>query len=333
MSDLFPGPETSTTGVSSNQDLNQRTGYLYNYNLNIQHQIRPGLLVETGYMGNTGQKQYGSVLVNQPRLPVDKVNPEPYQTRMPYPSLPPGFSQNTNYQWSNYNAGYVKFEQRPWHDLSYMVSYTFSKLMDSGGAGMNMYNRRPEREPAPNNVPHNFIAGYVWQLPVGKGKSVDLQNRWLDGFIGGWEMSGITNFVSGMNFTIVAAGDPANVLAGEERANATGVPIERLDPRTNNLLGFVTAAYSTPLKGTFGNLGRNTQHGFGVNNWDMSFSKNFGISKLGEASRIQIRAEFFNLFNHTQFNNPAATVNTSTFGLVNSTRDPRILQLGGKLYW
>lgn len=333
MADLFPGPEKSTTGVSSNQDLKQRTGYLYNYNFNIQNQIRPGLILEAGYMGNTGQKQYGSVLVNQPRLPSNPTNPEPYQTRMPYPNLIPGFSQNTNYQWSNYNAGYVRLEQRLWHDLSYTVSYTFSKLMDSGAAGMNSYNRRPEREPANNNVPHNFIASYVWQLPVGKGKAVNIQNPVLNGVIGGWEMSGITNFISGMNFTIVAANDPANVLAGEERANATGVAIQKLDPRTNNLLGFVTAAYATPARGTFGNLGRNTQRGFGINNWDVSFSKNFQVSKLGEGSRIQIRAEFFNIANHTQFNNPVATVNISTFGLVNSTRDPRILQIGGKFYW
>ena len=205
--------------------------------------------------------------------------------------------------------------------------------MDSGGAGMNMYNRRPEREPAPNNVPDNVIAGYVWQLPVGSGKAVNLQNKLLDGILGGWEMSGITNFISGMNFTIVAANDPANVLAGEERANATGVPIQKLDPRTNNLLGFVTAAYATPAKGTFGNLGRNTQRGFGINNWDVSFSKYYHMPGMGEASRLQIRAEFFNFFNHTKFNNPTATVNVSTFGLVNSTRDPRILQLAGKLYW
>ncbi|MFN7921362.1 MAG: TonB-dependent receptor [Bryobacteraceae bacterium] len=333
MSDLFPGPEKSTTGVSSNQDLNQRTGYLYNYNLNVQHQLRPGLLFEAGYMGNTAQKQYGSILVNQPRLPVNKDNPEPYQTRMPYPAFIPGFSQNTSYQWSNYNAGYWKLEQRLWHDLSYTVSYTFSKLMDSGGAGMNMYNRRPEREPGPNNVPHNFIASYIWQLPIGKGKHVDIQNKLLNGVIGGWELSGITNFISGFHYTIVVAGDPANVLAGEERANATGTAIRKLDPRTNNLLGLDKAAYSTPSRGTFGNLGRNVQPGFGINNWDVSFSKNFAIAPLGEASRLQIRAEFFNFVNHAQFNNPGATANVTTFGLVNSTRDPRILQLGGKLYW
>jgi hypothetical protein len=333
MSDLFPAASQSTTGVSSNQDLRQRTGYLYNYNLNIQQQVRPGLLLETGYMGNTGQKQYGSVLLNQPQLPADPNNPTPYQTREPYPSLPPGFSQNTNYQWTNYNAGYVKLEQRPWHDLSYTFAYTFSKLMDSGGAGMNMYNRRPEREPAPDNVPHNFILSYVWQLPVGKGRHMNVQNRLLDGVIGGWELSGITSFISGMSFTITVTGDPANVLAGTERANATSVKPQRLDPRSSGLLGFNIAAYATPAKGTFGNLGNDVQQGFGINDWDVSFSKNFGLPRMGEAGRVHIRAEFFNFFNHTQFNNPAAVVNVSTFGLVNSTRDPRILQLAGKLYW
>jgi hypothetical protein len=334
VADLFPGPEKTTTAVGGNQDLNQRTGYLLNYNLNVQQQLRPGLLFEAGYMGNTGQKQYGSVLMNQPRLPVNKVTPESYLTRMPYPTLAPGFSQNTNYQWSNYNAGYVKFEQRLWHDLSYTAAYTYSKLMDSGAAGMNMYNRRPEREPAPNNVPHNFILSYVWQLPVGKGKGVNIQNPILDGFIGGWELSGITNFRSGFNYTIVVANDVANVLAGEQRADGTGVKPSRLDPRTSGLLAFDRAAYATPARGFFGNLGRNTQYGFGINNWDLGVNKNFAIRKLGEGGRLQIRAEWFNFCNHTQFNNPAATVNvTSNFGLVNSTRDPRILQVAGKFYW
>jgi hypothetical protein len=63
-------------------------------------------------------------------------------------------------------------------------------------------------------------------------------------------------------------------------------------------------------------------------------NKNFAIRKLGEAGRLQIRAEWFNFFNHTQFNNPPATVNvTSNFGIVNSTRDPRILQVAGKFYF
>ncbi len=333
MSDLFPGPEKTTSAVNSNQDLNQRTGYLYNYNLNIQHQLKPGLLIETGYIGNTGQKQYGSVLMNQPRLPSNTVTPEDFRLRMPFPKFNPGFTMNTNYQWSNYNAGFVKFEQRVWNGLSYIAAYTFSKLVDSGGAGMNMYNRRPERELAPNHFPHNFILSYVWQIPVGKGKAVNLQNKILDGVIGGWQLSGITNFRSGPYFTIVVTGDLANVQAGEQRANATGVAPSKLNPRTSGLYGFDRAAYAIPARNVFGNLGRDTQQGFGVNNWDAGINKEFHVAPLGEGGRLQIRFEWFNFFNHAQFNNPAATVNVSTFGLVNSARDPRILQLAGKLYW
>ncbi|MCC6857401.1 MAG: TonB-dependent receptor [Bryobacterales bacterium] len=335
MADLFPPPEKSTTGVTRNQDLNQRTGYLFNYNFNIQHQIRPGLLFETGYMGNTAQKQYGDILVNQPRLPTDPNNPEPWQARIPYPHvLVPGFSQNANYQWSNYNAGFLKLEQRPWHDLSFSVAYTFSKLMDSGAAGQNMYNRRPERGLAGNHVPHNFMLAYVWQLPIGRGKMVNVQNAVLDAVIGGWELSGITNFRSGMYFTIGVSGDLANVLSGARYADATGVKPKKLDPRTNNLLGFDRAAYATPARGVFGNLSRNTQQGFGINNWDVGVNKNFQMPFLGESGRLQIRAEWFNFWNHTQFRGISSTVNIpSNFGVVNSTYDPRILQVAGKLYW
>jgi hypothetical protein len=331
--DTFPGPEKTTTAVTSNQDLNQRTGYLYNYNFNIQHQLTPGLLIETGFIGNTGHKQYGSVLMNQPRLPTDPNNPEDYRLRMPFPRFAPGFSMNTNYQWSNYNAGFVKFEQRMKGGLSYIAAYTFSKLVDSGAAGMNMYDRRPERGLAANHFPHNFIFSYVWQIPVGKGQKMDLQNPILDGIFGGWQLSGITNFRSGPYLTITVANDLANVLAGEQRANATGVKPSKLDPRTSGLLGFDRAAYATPSRGVFGNLGRTVQQGFGVNNWDMGINKDFRISKINEQSRLQLRFEFFNVWNHTQFNNPATTVNVVNFGLVNSARDPRILQIAGKFYW
>ena len=59
--------------------------------------------------------------------------------------------------------------------------------MDSGGAGQNMYDRRPEREPAPNNVPHNFILSYVWQLPVGKGTRNEHPERGSRRILGGRE--------------------------------------------------------------------------------------------------------------------------------------------------
>ncbi len=331
---LFPRPEQVPGAVNSNQDLSRRTGYLYQYNLNIQHQLRPGLLLETGYMGNTGHKQMGSVLVNQPRLPENPLAPTPFSTRSPYPNLNPGFSQNTNYQWSNYNAGFVKVEQRVSNGLSYTAAYTYAKSIDSGAAGQNMYDRRPERGLADNDIRHNFIASWVYEMPFGRGMHWNIQNSVLNAIAGGWQVNGIANFQSGRYYSIGVAQDLANVGTGGQRANATGVKPKKLDPRTNGLLGLDRAAYATPDRGVFGNLARNTQPGFGINNWDFSAIKNFQVPWLGESSRLQLRFEWFNFFNHTQFLNPPATVNVpAQFGIVNGTLDPRILQIAGKIYW
>ena len=317
LNELFPTPDKVPGAVTSNQDLSRRTGYIYQYNFTIQHQLRPNLLLETGYLGNTGQKQVGTVWVNQPRLPENPAAPTPFAARSPYPNLSPVFSQNTNYQWSNYNAGYVKLEQRLSAGLSFSAAYTYSKAIDSGGAGQNMYDRRPERGLADNDVRHNFIGSWVYDLPLGKGRPVNISNSLLNAVAGGWQVNGIANFRSGTPYTISTANDIANVSTGGQRANATGVEPRKLDPRTNNLLGLDPAAYSTPARGQYGNLARNTQPGFGTNNWDFSAIKNFGISQLGEQSRLQLRFEWFNVFNHTQFFNPAATQNVpSQFGIV-----------------
>jgi outer membrane receptor protein involved in Fe transport len=334
LNELFPTPDRVGGAVTSNQDLSRRTGYIYQYNFTIQHQLRPNLLFETGYLGNTGHKQVGTVWVNQPRLPQDPANPTSFSARSPYSNLSPVFSQNTNYQWSNYNAGYVKFEQRYSAGLSFSLAYTYSKSLDSGGAGQNMYDRRPERGLADNDVRHNFIGSWVYDLPVGRNRAVNISNSVLNAVAGGWQVNGIANFRTGMPYTIVTANDIANVSTGGQRANATGVEPRKLDPRTNNLLGLDPAAYSTPARGQFGNLARNTQPGFGANNWDFSAIKNFAISPLGEQARLQLRFEWFNFFNHTQFFNPSSTQNVpATFGIVTATADPRILQIGAKLYW
>ena len=129
------------------------------------------------------------------------------------------------------------------------------------------------------------------------------------------------------------AAPPSIYSTGSQRANATGIEATKLDPRTSGLLGLDRAAYALPARGTFGNLARNTQPGFGINNWDVSMNKNFAMPMLGESGRLQLRFEWFNFFNHTQFNNPNATFNTPTFGLVTSALDPRILQIAGRLQW
>jgi hypothetical protein len=197
-----------------------------------------------------------------------------------------------------------------------------------------MYNRRLERAICDTDIPHNFTAGYVFDLPFGRGRRFNIGNPIANGFLGGWELSGITSMISGLPLTIGTTGDIAGVGTGNQRGNATGVKPRKLDPRSNGLLGFDTTAYSVPAIGTFGNLARNTQRGFGLNNWDMGINKNFAISRIGEAGRLQIRAEFFNIWNHTQFSGVGTSVNQpASFGIVTSTLPPRVLQLAAKLYF
>lgn len=333
LTELFPTAAELAASVGSNNDLARRDGYMYSYNVNLQHQLRPNLLLEAGYMGNTGHKQVGAINVNQPRLPANPAAPEAFGLRSPFPKAIPTFSQTANYQWSNYNAAFVRMEQRVWKGLSVVGSYTFGKVIDSGGAGQNMYDRRPERALADNDIRHNFITGFVDDLPFGKGRALDPHNRVVDAILGGWQFNGIVNMRTGAPISINTAGDLARVGTGGQRPNATGVAAGKLDPRTNGLLGLDRSAYSTPPIGTFGSLARNTQPGFGVNQWDLSLAKNFPVSPLGEQGKLQLRFEWFNFFNHTQFFNPLVTQNAPTFGRVTSAADPRILQIAGRLEW
>jgi len=333
LTELFPTAAELAGSVGSNNDLRRRDGYMYSYNLNVQHQLRAATLLEVGYMANTGHKQVGSILVNQPRLPSNGANPEPFAVRQPFPKALPGFGQTANYQWSNYNAAFLRVEQRVWHGLSVVSAYTYGKVIDSGGAGQNMYDRRPERGLADNDIRHNFIAGLVDELPVGRGRAIDLRNPVADYVFGGWQFNTIVNFRSGAPFSVGTTGDLARVGSGSQRPNSTGLPAVKLDPRNNGLIGLERSAYSTPALGTFGNTARNTQPGYGVNQWDVSLSKNFPIAWLGETSRLQLRFEWFNFFNHTQFLNPIGTQNAVTFGRVTATADPRIMQIAGRLQW
>ena len=125
----------------------------------------------------------------------------------------------------------------------------------------------------------------------------------------------------------------SGVHEANESPSMPSTPAAKLDPRTNGLIGLERAAYSTPAIGTFGNAARNTQPGFGVNQWDISMAKNFAMPMLGEGGRLQFRFEWFNFFNHTQFFNPIGTQNTATFGRVTAAADPRIMQIAGRLQW
>jgi hypothetical protein len=156
----------------------------------------------------------------------------------------------------------------------------------------------------------------------------------------GWQFSGITRFWSGNPTSITSSnGNPGTLGNGPRAVYIGGNVYPDNQDRFNyfNPLAFATAA-----DGTFGNLGRNTLRLPGINNWDMSLFKN---TKITERITTQLRFEFFNVWNHTQWsgvntsisagnpNTPITAATRGTSGQVNSTRDPRSLQMALKLYF
>jgi hypothetical protein len=176
-------------------------------------------------------------------------------------------------------------------------------------------------------VMHNFVFSYNWVLPFDKYVNAG----WAKKVLGGWSLSGITNFATGLPITLSENDD--NSLIG---ANAIPVDVPNYsgggkvlantNPRRSGNY-FNTSLFSNEQLGQFGTSSRRFFHGPGLNNWNLALLK---TTRITESKELQLRFEGFNVFNHAQFTNPTGEINSSTFGVVTSARDPRIMQVGAK---
>jgi hypothetical protein len=214
--------------------------------------------------------------------------------------------------------------------LNFLAGYTYSKCMDNAsGLQDSTYPFDPSRSVAlcSFDVTHNFVFSYNWLMPFDRLVSAG----WAKKIVGGWSLSGITTFASGLPITLSENDD--NALIG---ANAVPVDVPNYTPGhvladTNPRSGnpyFNTSLFSNEAMGQFGTSRRRFFHGPGLNNFDMALLK---TTKLTEKTELQLRFEAFNVFNHAQFYNPDGEINSGTFGLVTAARDPRIMQIGAKL--
>jgi hypothetical protein len=272
--------------------------------------------------------------------------------RRPYANITSGngFLDSRWNGYSDYNGLNIKFQRRT-DSMAFLASYTWSKSLDdksaTAGLGatnsffghMNDSNPRLDYGPSDFNVPHRFVASYVYQLPFGRGKHFGTNmNKAADLAIGGWEVTGITTFQKGFPFS-VQCGDVGNLLLtfGTNRCNLTG------NPKGSKSLHqwFNTAAFSQPLVGRFGNSGRNILVGPGINNWDVGLDKTFAFT---ERLHFQLRVETFNTFNHADYGldptqpgvgpgdgSVGYSFGNPTFGQVTHAHPGRIMQLGGKV--
>jgi hypothetical protein len=281
-------------------------------------------------MGNLSRKLTAPDLsINQ--VPPALMGPGNAQSRRPFPQFTNVTLINPALGSSSYHGGFVKVERRYQAGLSLLAHYTYSKFIDDvesftelGDAGsyMNFYNRRLDKGLSGSDVRHRAVLSGVYDLPLFRDKG------WITRLLGGWRAGLIGSFQSGPTFTVFSFVNETNAFTpGANRADLVGDPRLAGGARTLQRW-FNTAAFASPAPFRFGTAGRGIMNGPGLINVDSSFAKRI---PLRETWRAELRAEFFNLLNQTNFNLPGRSVGAPTFGIINSARSARSGQIAFRI--
>jgi hypothetical protein len=302
--------------------------YMQNWNFGIEHQLTQSMVLELNYQGAKGTHLSSFLSTNDPLPGPGDPNP-----RRLFPEAG-ALSELKMIGTSKYHGLTAKAEQRLWRGLTYVASYAFQKSLDlnsqfGGTSPQDNQNIRASMGPSDFDQTHVFNVGYSYMFPSG-----GLQGA-LRHLLGGWQTVGIWTLETGRPFNITLPFDNANVGArgNFQRPNVVGDPFPEGWTKTYGPGGlyFDPSALATPPQYTFGNLGRNALRGPGFKNFDIGIFKNFTFS---ERFRLQYRAEAFNAFNNTNFNNPGGSFGTTNFGRVTGTASQqRSIQMGLKLYF
>ena len=220
--------------------------------------------------------------------------------------------------------------------LGYLMTYTYG--LSLGNADSINADRLPLEDPRSGwgrntfDVRQRFTSAVMYELPFGQGKRfLRSSSRTVNGLVGGWQANMIYNAQTPYPISIQVS--PCLQNGGSLRTcppNLIGADHGALGRGQRTLTEwFNTAAFSAPAPYTLGNMQTWSLSGpYGLNNWDTSMIKN---TKIRERMTLQFRAEFFNFFNHPQFNGVNTTLGSASFGQINSATDERNIQFALKL--
>jgi hypothetical protein len=237
--------------------------------------------------------------------------------------LGPNFSQDNSFTAnianSVYHAGQITVERKA-ADFTFLAAYTFAKAMDNSsgfGQWVNFLNPRLSRSLSQYDITHNFVASYIYAMPFDRAFG-QLPKRLTQG----WALNGVTRYSGGLPVSLSQGGDYSLVGGGNTDVPDLVGKVVTQNPRNPGPNGantyFLPDAFASGPNGGFGNANRQFFHGPGISVTDLGISKR---TMIKEAMGFEIRAEFFNVFNHANFNNPHGNFNNSdTFGRVTSTR-------------
>ncbi|HJS99080.1 MAG TPA: TonB-dependent receptor [Terriglobales bacterium] len=330
--------------------------YAQDWNLNVQRSFGSDWLFQVGYVGTTGVKLPRFIEGNPAVFIPGQSNENNVNQRRLYSGCTLANPNNCVYGSvgeiagvanSSYNALESSLRKRFSHGLSFLASYTYSKSIDdvssfniTGSAAspvagendlpQNPFNLAAERGRSMFDARHRFVLSYEWSLPWWKQP-----RAWYQHVLGNWQVNGITTFMSGTPFTVFDSQDvslqgtaPEITGFSSNRPNLVGDP--NAGPHTVQEWFNVNAFQRLDLQtqaGQFGSAGRNIVQGPGLEDWDFSALKNI---PLAETKQLQFRAEFFNLFNHSNFRLPDSDISSPTFGQIREALPPRLVQVALK---
>jgi carboxypeptidase family protein len=239
---------------------------------------------------------------------------------------------------SSYNALLVKLERRLSAGLTFLVAYTFAKLLDNGSGTQTFLepatghqtasNRRIDYAPSDQDVSQRFVTSFTYALPFGKGRHFG--GNWpgaVNGILGGWQTTGVLTLQNGIPLSFTTT-DTTQSGGNYLRPNNNGQnPAFSGAPETRLTKYFNTADFSQPAPFTFGNVARNLGNLRGPGRASLDFSVYKDVA-LRERLHLQIRGEAFNLTNTPEFNNPDTNFQSPTFGAITSQfNQPRQVQV------
>jgi hypothetical protein len=303
------------------------TPLTYNYNLTFEREIATGWMARAGYVGSTATKGRADITLN-PAIytPGGRTDNPQARRRLPEYGEINHFVQDRN---SQYHSMQLTLNRRYASGFTLRANYTLADLQGTiGGPELAPYFH-PQLDEIVDTLRHGrlsdmrrhrIVASWVYAIP-------GTESGALGAIIGGWQLAGVYQWQSGQPLTIESGRDNAGWGLGRNRAIKTGQPFEP-PAGSDPLMFFNPAAFAVNPNGTFGETLRGEY--FGPDRWtvDLNLSKRFN---LPAAMNMEFRAEFFNLFNTVNFNNPGTNASTaSTFGRINGAQDPRIMQFGLK---
>jgi hypothetical protein len=337
-----------------------RLPYAEEYSFSIQRQLQTNTLVSVNYVGTQAHRLLASVEAN-PGIPALCLSvSQPGEVAPGTSTCGPGgeggvyvtsTGQTINgtrepfgiafgsdgYLSTLANSNFNALETTVRHTtgrLQILIGYTYSKSLDNSSdltnELVNHSNPKISKGLSDFDVTHNFVFSYGYELPFDKL----LANH--SRLTRGWRLSGVTRFATGVPVNLNEEDDQS--LTGTAGTGCCGgsedVPnrfpgaLDFTNPRSGNPY-FNTALFGREQLGQLGDSDRRFFHGPGINNFDMALIKDL---RLTEAKSLEIRAEFFNVFNHAQFLTPNGNINAGPdFGIVTGAANPRIGQLAAKL--